>query len=229
MEPDPLAELQDALGYRFERRQLLEEALTHPSAGEAALGPRPDFNRLEFLGDRVLGLVIADDLMNRHADEAAGQLALRYNALVRRDACTRVALDLGLGRFIRLAGGESENGVAAQPAILADCCEAVIAAIYTDGGLEPARAFVRRHWAPVLDSAMDVAKDSKTMLQEWAHRMALPPPAYRVLGTEGPPHQPVFTIEVEVAGSGTASGRGTTKRAAEQEAAAALLEAADVA
>jgi ribonuclease-3 len=224
--PHDLDELQQRVEHSFARRELLEEALIHPSALAAGAdnGAGADFNRLEFLGDRILGVVVAEELLERNREEGAGLLALRFNALVRRESCAEVAAELGLGRYLRMANSERAAGGEEKPAILADACEALIAAIYLDGGFEAARRFVRRHWALLMDEKVGAAKDAKTELQEWAHRMTFQPPEYRLVETEGPPHQPVFTVEVEVPGGGSAIGRGSTKRVAEQEAAAMLLQ-----
>ena len=219
-----LGDLQQRVMHSFARQELLEEALTHPSAlAVAEDGARADFNRLEFLGDRVLGVVVAEDLLGRNPEEGAGLLALRYNALVRREACAEVAKELGLGQFLRMAKSERAAGGEEKPAILADVCEALIAAIYLDGGYDVARSFVRRHWARLMNERVLASKDAKTKLQEWSHRMTHQAPEYRLVETEGPPHSPVFTVEVEVPKGGNAIGFGSTKRDAEQEAAAMLL------
>ena len=218
-----LEELQRLLGHVFRDQALLAEALTHPSAGNVA-GPHiADFERMEFLGDRVLGLVVAGDLAKRFPAAGAGELALRYNALVRREACARVAQALGLGDFVRMARGERAAGGASKPAILADACEALIGALYVDAGLAAAAGFIQRHWAPLFEEQAGVAKDPKTMLQEWTHRRKFGAPEYRLLATDGPPHAPTFRVEVTVPGFGSADGHGPSKRTAEQEAAAALL------
>ena len=218
-----LEALQTRMGYRFQRPQLLEEALTHPSAAGSTNG---DFNRLEFLGDRVLGAVIGEELLARHPNANAGQLALRFNALVRREVCAEIARNLELGPEIRLAAAERAEGGGDKTAILADACEALIAAVHLDGGNVASGAYVRRHWHNLLRDAAPAAKDAKTALQEWTHRKMLPPPLYQIVSTDGPPHRPVFTITVEVPGGGAATGRGATKREAEQQAAAALLKEA---
>lgn len=221
---EPLTSLQVALEHPFAQPALLVEALTHPSAGAASATPVADFERLEFLGDRVLGLLVARQLMERFPKADAGELALRYNGLVRRESCTRVATQLNLGGHLRMARGERATGGATKPAILADACEAVIGALYVDGGLDAARRFVERFWTPMLEEQAGADKDPKTMLQEWAHRKKVGPPAYHMLATEGPPHAPTFLVEAVVSGIGSSSGRGNSKRTAEQEAAAALLQ-----
>jgi ribonuclease-3 len=208
------------LGHRFDAPRLLREALTHASAaGE----PAKSYERLEFLGDRVLALIVSDLLLERFPREAEGDLALRLAALVRREALAEVAADLGLGDYLILAKAEREAGVDANPALLADACEAVIGALYLDGGLAAARQFVEPRWAPMLTAEPKPPQDAKTALQEWAQGRALPLPSYRETRREGPPHEPVFTIEVSVVGYPPALGEGRSKRLAEQSAAGRLL------
>ena len=223
---EEIAPLQTLLGHRFSRPDLLWEALTH--SGAAAEG---DYQRLEFLGDRVLGLIIAGHLLETHGDADAGELALRYNALVRAEACAEVATAAGLGAFVRLGKGEALSGGAAKPGILADVCEAVIAALYLDGGLDAATGFVLRLWAPLLEEQTAAVKDPKTALQEWAQRGGLGQPVYSLVSRTGPDHEPLFTASVDVPGSriaaSAATGRGPSKRAAEQAAAANAMEAGD--
>ncbi|MEN8195297.1 MAG: ribonuclease III, partial [Pseudomonadota bacterium] len=195
-------ELQAALGHSFERLELLEEALTHSSAtadNGAAAGKR-DYERLEFLGDRVLGLAVAQLLMQRYADEKVGALARRHSALVRRETLAEVAGNIGLGTHIILSNGEEEAGGRENPAILADCCEAVIAALYLDGGLPAAVRFIYTHWTSLMSEAMHPPKDPKTALQEWAQGRGLPLPAYTVLETKGPDHAPMFSVQASVRG-----------------------------
>ena len=220
--PGALDALQDRLGHRFACPEILEEALTHPGADASA-----NYERLEFLGDRVLGLLVADELLRRHPDEDAGRLALRFNAVVRKEACARAAAEAGLGAFVRLARAERAAGGATRAATLADVGEAVLAALYLDGGIVPARRFVHRYWIVAEGAAAE--KDPKTRLQEWAHRMALPAPAYRLVGADGPAHAPRFRIEVGVGAHAVGQGSGASKRAAEQAAAAALLRTVDAA
>ncbi|MGB8273764.1 MAG: ribonuclease III [Alphaproteobacteria bacterium] len=215
------AELETALGHRFERPDLLDSALTHPSVAKGEGGVV--FQRLEFLGDRVLGLVVADLLLTQFPHEPEGLLARRYAALVRRDTLEDVAREIGLGAHLRLSKGEEEAGGRDNPAILADACEAVIGALYQDGGLAGASAFIGAKWGPHMKAAPEAPQDAKTALQEWAQGARLPLPVYRTVAVEGPSHEPLFSIEVEVEGFAPALGRGSSKRAAEQEAAAALL------
>ena len=213
----PLAE---RLGHAFADRALLEQALTHASAATPA---RPDNQRLEFLGDRVLGLVIAEALLAARPDAAEGALAPRFNQLVRRETLAEVAAALGLGEHLRLGRSESLSGGRRKSAILADAMEAVIAAVYLDGGMEAAARVVRRHWEPLM-AALDAApRDAKTRLQEWAQARAMPPPDYRLTARAGPDHAPRFTVEAVLDNGARATGEGISKKAAEQAAAATLL------
>ncbi|WP_341703590.1 ribonuclease III [Ferrovibrio sp.] len=237
----PLEELQRMLGHRFAEPRLLEEALVHPSANprrsrtksarqkEAAAAPAMrDYNRLEFIGDRVLGLVVATLLAEHYPEAAAGELALRYNALVKQESLARFAQSLGLGDFIQLSRSERDSGGAGKPAILADACEAVVAALYLDGGLKVAERFVRRYMEPVLeDFAAGAPKDAKTALQEWAAARGMATPRYEVVSQEGPPHEPHFTVAVRLGSGEPETGKGGSKRAAEQEAAGHLLARLD--
>lgn len=212
--------LEAALGHTFAKPERLDQALTHSSA----VDDRTRSNeRLEFLGDRVLGLAVAEILYARYEAEAEGELGYRFTGLVRREALARVARELGLGDHIRLSDGERDTGGAEKDGVLANACEAVIAAIYLDGGFDAATAFVARHWTALLDEAQEPQKDSKTTLQEWAQAAGRALPVYRVVGRDGPDHAPVFTLEVTLAGEAPARGEGGTKRAAEQAAAAAML------
>ena len=218
---DDLAALEAALGYRFTDRALLELALTHSSAAAARLD---DNQRLEFLGDRVLSLVIADLLYHRFRAEEEGALARRHAQLARRDALAEVARRIGLGRHLRLLGAEAEARGRDAPGALSDCCEAVIAAIYLDGGLEPARAFVTREWESQIAADDVPPRDAKTALQEWAQGRGEPVPVYTVVSREGPDHEPLFTVSATLKDGSTASATGASKRTAEQAAAAMLLE-----
>jgi ribonuclease III len=219
------AELSALMGHAFARPELLSQALTHPSMQQHRRSHGSDpYERLEFLGDRVLGLVVAEMLFTRFPDEAEGALARRHAALVRREAVARIASEIGLGRHLVLAKGEADAGGRANPGILADACEAVIGALYADAGFAVAAAFVRSRWEPMMEEALAPPKDAKTGLQEWAQGRGLALPRYQVLGQEGPPHEPIFLMEVSVEGVGSAVGRGASKRVAEQAAAGLLLE-----
>jgi ribonuclease III len=230
MAPDDPAR---SLGHSFARPELLAEALTHPSAlssprrGRRAgrRGPAArHYERLEFLGDRVLGLVVADLLWRRFESEPEGPLTQRHAQLVRRETLARIARDLGLDRHLVLSPAERAAGAANNPAILADACEAVIAAVYLDGGFAAAYTFVARLWAPLIDAMKLPPRDPKTRLQEWAQGRGLPLPEYRLVAASGPDHAPQFTVAVRVAGRPEASDTAASKRAAESGAAAALLE-----
>jgi len=218
------AKLYIALGHSFVRPELLEEALTHASA---AAGPNgsgaPDYERMEFLGDRVLNLVIAQHLLKRYPEEKVGQLARRHAALVREEALADVAKRAGIGEFIRLSMGEELSGGRNNPALVADCCEAVIAALYLDGGFPAAERFIAKFWAQLLNQTPRPPKDPKTALQEWAQSRGLPLPNYSTVAQNGPDHDPTFTIRVQVKGYPAATATGRSKRLAEQIAAQFLL------
>lgn len=212
--------LETKLGHRFRNPRLIERALTHRSAGPKAGG---SYERLEFLGDRVLGLVIADMLLIRFPEEPEGHLSRRLNAMVREETLAAVARDLALGGDIRFGPGETVTD-ADNPAILADVCEALIAALFRDGGLPAARAFIERHWTRRLEADPTPPRDAKSALQEWTMARGLGFPDYEELGRKGPDHAPVFTIRVAVPGHGTAEASGRSKRTAEQAAAGELLK-----
>lgn len=223
-----LARLEDVLEHRFADAALLTEALTHPSVDRPKR--RNDYDRLEFLGDRVLGLVIAAHLFRRFPRAKAGDLAQRYNALVCQDCLARIAAGLHLGSYIRLSRSEKAMGGAKKPAILADALEAVIAALYLDGGATVAERFVLAQFTPLIDDLGPPGKDAKTTLQEWAQGHGLTPPVYRLAEYEGPAHAPRFVVTAELAGGAAAGGaeargEGGSKREAEQTAAARLLAA----
>jgi ribonuclease-3 len=213
-----IAAAADRLGYSFSRPALLGEALTHPSTAAGAHN-----QRLEFLGDRVLGLVIAEALLAQDPRAQEGELAPRLNALVRKETCAEVAAALDLGTALRMGRSESLSGGRRKTAILGDAMEAVIAAVYLDGGLEAARALILRHWGPRLAASRALARDPKTALQEWAQARGLRPPAYLDVGREGPDHAPVFRVEARLDDGRAAAASAASKRAAQQLAAEALL------
>ena len=218
-----VAALQGQLGWRFRDPDLLERALTHASAGEGARDA-VDNERLEFLGDRVLGLVVAERLIAASPDASEGDMAPRLNLLVSRAACARVGRRIGLGPALRLSGAESKSGGRDKDSILAGACEAVIAAVYQDGGLDAARTMIETLWAEEFaDLNAPRPKDVKTRLQEWAQGRGRPLPTYRVTARSGPEHAPRFTVEVSVQGVDAASGQGASRQAAEKAAADALL------
>lgn len=212
-------ELQTRLGHRFADESLLRRALTHPSAEGSN-----NYQRFEFLGDRVLGLAIAKWLLETFPQADEGELAVRYNALVRKEACAEVAERLDLGRHIVMGGGEEKAGGRRKAAILGDACEALIAALYLDGGHEVAERFVRTEWSALIERSGKVPQDAKTALQEWAQGAGRPVPRYVLAGRTGPDHAPEFTVSVEVEGQSTLTARGASKRQAEQAAARAMLE-----
>jgi ribonuclease-3 len=206
------------LGHDFADPALLIEALTHPSTAGSA-----DNQRLEFLGDRVLGLVIAEALLDADRGATEGDLAPRLNALVRKETCAEVATELGLGEGLRMGRSEMLTGGRRKTALLGDAMEAVIAAVYLDAGLAAAQALILRAWGERIGDVHAVARDPKTALQEWAQARGQPPPAYLDLDREGPDHAPVFSVEARLADGRAAAGRASSKRAAQQAAAEALL------
>jgi ribonuclease III len=206
------------LAHRFRDRSLLMHALTHASSASQ----RPDYQRLEFLGDRVLALVIAEELYRRNPTKPEGALSSRFSALVSGELCAAVAREAGIGEHVRLGRRETADGIHLSVGVLGDVMEALIAAIYLDGGLEAARALILRLWEPHMEAR--ARKDSKTYLQEWALGQAFAIPGYRVVSQEGPHHAPVFAVEVKVDGRPAAIGEGPTKRSAEQAAASAFLK-----
>lgn len=208
------------LGHEFRRPGLLVEAVTH---GSIASPTRPDNQRLEFLGDRVLGLVMAEALVAADPAAREGQLAPRLNALVRRETCAEVARELGLGEVLKLGRSEMLTGGRRKEALLADAMEAVIAAVHLDAGFEAARALVLRHWGSRLARVEHTPPDAKTALQERVQAEGQPPPVYAEVGRSGPDHAPRFVIEVRLEGGATAQAEAGSKRAAEQAAAAAML------
>jgi ribonuclease-3 len=213
-----IAEAASRIGHDFARPALLIEALTHPSMASGAHN-----QRLEFLGDRVLGLVIAEALLAHDPAADEGQLAPRLNALVRKETCADVAADLDLGAALRLGRSETLSGGRRKTALLGDAMEAVIAAVYLDAGLGAARAFILRHWGDRIAGAEAQARDAKTALQEWAQARGLKPPAYHDLAREGPDHAPLFSVEARLDDGHAARGQAASKRAAQQLAAEALL------
>lgn len=216
--------LEETLGHRFARPELLSRALTHSSVPRGPSGRQLSNQRLEFLGDRVLGLVVAQFLHERFPDEDEGALALRYAALVRRESLARVAEAIGLGRHIVMSPAEEEMGGRSNPSLLADAGEAVIAALYLDGGLRTAAEFIHHHWKPIMEEDPRPPQDAKTTLQEWAQGRGMDLPVYRETGRLGPPHAPVFSVEVSLEGLTPATATGPSKRIAEQAAAKAMLE-----
>lgn len=220
--PDGVGRLEAALDYRFKKPTLLIEALTHPSAPQRTAAARRSYERLEFLGDRVLDLIVAQLLWHRFPDDDEGALTRRQVALVRRETLAAVAREIGLGDFVIVSAGEDAAGVRENTSVLSDVCEALIAALYVDGGIAPAQRFVERHWRRYFD-ATQPSRDPKTALQEWAQARGLNLPSYAVIETSGPPHRRRFTVTVCVAGDKAETASGNSKREAETAAASALL------
>lgn len=220
---DPLDAVEVVLGHRFQDRTLLATALTHASALASSARAIDSYQRLEFLGDRVLGLAIADLTYQAYPDAEEGELAQRYNQLVKGATCAEVAKDWGLDRALNLSSGEAQAGGRRKTAILADVCEAVLGALYLDAGYETVRAVVVRDWEPRMRHAATPIRDAKTTLQEWIQGRGGPTPSYRLAGRTGPDHQPRFRVEVAVAGLEDGVGEGGSKREAEQNAAQAVL------
>lgn len=219
-----LAAFSQRLGHRFAQPEMLIRAVTHSSI----VSPHRDDNqRLEFLGDRVLGLVMAEALLKADPTAPEGLLAPRYNALVRREACADVARQIDLGAVLKLGRSEMKSGGRRKEALLADAMEAVIAAVYQDGGFDAARAAVLRLWGDRIHNVAADARDAKTALQEWAQARGETPPNYVEIARTGPDHQPQFTIEVRLASGPSEQATAGSKRQAEQAAATALLKKVD--
>jgi len=218
------ASLEKKIGHRFKDKRLLTEALTHVSAvgGGKFTG---SYQRFEFLGDHVLGLVIADLLLREFPRAQEGELSQRLSDLVRKETCAEVGLELDLGSFIHFGRHELQSGGRKKKTILADVCEAVIGAVYLDGGFEAATKFVDRYWRPRALAPGRTLRDAKTRLQEWAQKRGLPPPSYRQVERKGPDHSPLFRIVVDVQGLASGEGEGATKRDAQRAAAEAALQA----
>ena len=216
-----LASLEARLFYRFSDRALLTRALSHASIGAESN------ERLEFLGDRVLGLIVAERLYSDLPAETEGGLAVRLNRLVKREACAKVAEAVGLASHLIMASAEAASGGRQKAAILSGACEALIAALYLDGGLPAARKFVMHYWHDDFAASVPELRDAKTALQEWAQSGVLKDkvqPTYVVTERSGPDHAPSFLIEVRIPGHEPQRGEGLTKRDAEQDAAARMLQ-----
>lgn len=215
--------LQFRLGYRFADADLLDRALTHSSAVSPGKRIERSYQRLEFLGDRVLGLVVADMLYRRYPGSNEGELSRTLNTLVRKETCADIARQLDLGREIILGDSEARSGGADKDAILGDVTEAVIGAIYLDGGLEPARSFIEQHFEDYLADGQANRADAKTTLQEWAQARGLEPPSYVLVERTGPDHAPEFTIGVDLAGFERIEAIGPSKKIAEHRVAEQFL------
>jgi ribonuclease III len=215
--------LEERIGYRFTDVALLDSALSHISALKGARNRAASYQRLEFLGDHVLGLVISDMLFRAFPKADEGELSRRLADLVRKETCADIARAIDLGAAIRLGASEANAGGRKRPAILADVCEALIGAVYLDGGFAAAEGMVGRLWQARLRTKAQPLRDPKTVLQEWAQARGLPTPAYREVARSGPDHDPVFRVVVQLPKLAPAEGSGRSKRAAEQAAAAAMM------
>jgi len=218
-----LSALEERLGYRFEDKANLELALTHMTAAKPRIKGGGHYQRLEFLGDHVLGLAISELLFREFPRATEGELSRRLSALVRKETCTEIAIALDLGAHIKLGTSEAQSGGRKKPTILGDICESVLGAAFLDGGYEVARDMIERLWGDRLHMSKKLLRDAKTMLQEWAQARSLPPPIYRIKERSGPDHKPEFLISVELPGFKDAEGSGNSKRTAEQAAAAVML------
>jgi ribonuclease III len=216
--------LEERIGYRFTDPALLDSALSHISALKGARNRVGSYQRLEFLGDHVLGLVISDMLFRAFPRADEGELSRRLADLVRKETCAEIARGIDLGAAIRLGASEANAGARTRPAILADVCEALIGAVYLDGGFVAAEALIGRLWQARMKTKAEPLRDPKTVLQEWAQGRGLPTPAYREIARSGPDHDPQFRVAVQLPDLAPAEGSGRSKRAAEQAAAAAMMK-----
>jgi len=218
-----VTELEARIGYRFVDKGLLDRALTHISALPSTRSRIGSYQRLEFLGDHVLGLVIADMLFRAYPEADEGELSRRLAALVRKETCADVARAMDLGPAMNVGSSEVSAGVRRRTAILADVCEALIGAVFVDGGYGAAAALIGHFWQERMLKPARPLRDPKTMLQEWAQARGVPAPSYREVERLGPDHDPEFRVAVDVADREPTEGTGRSKRAAEQAAAAAML------
>ena len=217
-------EIAQRLGYHFKDKVLLRHALTHSSTNHT----RDDYQRLEFLGDRVLALVIAEELFRLNPAHREGHMANLHSNLVRGEICGDVGKELGLSDFIIVGASEHKKGVNLITSVVGDVVEALIGGIYLDGGLDEAKAFILRNWSTHIAKNRSVSKDPKTYLQEWSLARGLPIPNYKILKREGLEHSPLFTVELNVQGKNTIHGLGPSKRLAEMAAAENFLKREDI-
>jgi ribonuclease-3 len=216
--------LEDRLGYKFNDPDLLNRALTHSSAISPGRRVSHSYQRLEFLGDRVLGLVVAELLYLKSPRATEGDLSRGLNALVRKETCAAIARSLEIGSELNLGEAEARTGGAQKDAILGDVIEAVIGAVYLDGGIDPAKEIIRRYFGEHLEEATSNKRaDAKTALQEWAQGRGLEPPSYVEIGRTGPDHAPEFTIAVKLNGYTDLAATGASKKIAEHKVAEAFL------
>ena len=219
-----LAALEARVGHQFRDKGLLSTALTHSSAVAAGIcNARGTYERLEFLGDRVLGLIVAEMLLATFMDAAEGELSPRLARLVRKETCAEVATELGLGEALIAGGGKEQRRALQTRNVLGDACEAVIAAIFLDGGMEAARRFVSAHWRDRMLNLRGPRQDAKTALQEWAQRLGKGTPNYALVDRRGPDHASTFAVSVNVAKTDPGVGEGRSRREAEQAAAMEVL------
>ncbi len=214
--------LEKKIGHHFNDQTLLVRALTHSSLSSKGNGIR-DLERLEFLGDRVLGLMVAEELWRRFPELEEGDLAPRLNALVRKETCAKGAIALGLDQLVRMSSFEEDAGGRKKKAILGDVCEAFLGALYIDGGLKAAQNAFAIFWLPNFEDLSKAHRDPKTVLQEWSQDKKLGVPSYREIGRDGPAHEPLFEIKVSVKGFDHAVATGTSKRDAQMQAAKVFL------
>ncbi len=213
--------LSKTLGYEFQSKKYLLLALTHSSYAEESTASN---ERLEFLGDRVLGLIVAEILLDRFPSEREGEIARRLSSIVDKNSLAKIARSIELGKYIRVGSGDLQAEIHNNPGVLADTMEALIGAVYCDSGLNDARALIVSLWTPLIEEASEPPVDPKTRLQEWAQKKQIGLPKYRILARVGPDHEPVFTVEVSLDSLGNGTGIGRSKRTAEQNAATKLLE-----
>lgn len=225
---EDLSSLEAVLGHDFRDQAVLLAALRHSSLGSRPLAVE-GFDRLEFLGDRVIGLVVAEMLLAGYPNDGEGDIARRHARLVNRDSLARLARAVDLGRYLRLSPGEAQSGGRENPAVLADAFEAVVAALYRDGGMTAVRDFLVPQFAPLMAEVVVPPRDAKTALQEWAQARGLSLPTYRTLEMSGPAHRPRISVEVTIDGLPPQTAEGPSRRAAEQAAAAAMLTLAQAA
>ncbi len=216
-----MKEFQSRIGYKFSDPALLVTAVTHSSRSSST---RPDNQRLEFLGDRVLGLVMSQALLEQDVDAAEGLLAPRFNALVRKETCAEIARDVDVGSVLKLGRSEMMSGGRRKIALLGDAMEAIIAAVYLDGGFEAAQDMILMLWGKRINAVEADARDAKTSLQEWAQARGQQPPNYSEISRSGPDHAPIFIIRCELESGQRADAQAGSKRIAEQEAAKTLLK-----
>jgi ribonuclease III len=220
-----VSNIESILDYEFINKELLEEALTHPSISLQGVHNDVIFNyeRLEFLGDTVLSLIVAELLVNKYPLEREGALAKRHSGLVHGEALASIAEKIGIGEFIIMTSGEATSGGRQNRSNMENTLEALVGAIYMDGGIEASKTFINKHWADILENMTEPPKDAKTSLQEWAQGRGLPIPTYEIVDISGPAHEPNFKISVTVLGFDPVEAEGGSKKKAEKLAAEALL------